>query len=68
MANGTVREVLAELHVKRSEGFANARTARTLFEQMLSNQSNRLATDPDLTREDLTVLQPDDVRSGSGPV
>ena len=42
-------------------GFANARTIRTLFERMLANQSNRLATDHDLSSEDLTVLQQGDV-------
>jgi stage V sporulation protein K len=60
-ADDRARKVLAELYGRRAEGFANARSARTLFERMLSNQSNRLATDPDLTREDLTVLQPEDV-------
>ena len=55
------RSLLSQLRAPPAEGFANARTARTLFERMLANQSNRLATDLDLSREDLTILQADDV-------
>lgn len=43
------------------DNFGNARTVRTLFERMLQSQSNRLATDYDLTREDLVTLTEADV-------
>jgi Holliday junction resolvasome RuvABC ATP-dependent DNA helicase subunit len=60
-AEAKARTVLATLHAKRGEGFANGRTVRTLFERMLAHQSNRLASDVDLSHEDLTVLQVEDV-------
>jgi hypothetical protein len=62
-AEAKARAVLTDLYTERGEGFANGRTVRTLFERMLAHQSNRLATDPDLSHEDLTVLQEDDVPS-----
>jgi hypothetical protein len=60
-AQDGARKVLNDLYTQRSHTFANGRTVRTLFERMLSNQSNRLASDPELSREDLTLLQPSDV-------
>lgn len=64
LASGAEARALAllnDLHAARSESFANARTARTLFERMLQRQSNRLATDLDLSREDLLTLTEADI-------
>jgi len=45
----------------RDKNFANARDVRNFFELALSNQANRLATDDDLTREELEMLDITDV-------
>jgi stage V sporulation protein K len=46
----------------RSEGFGNARYARTIFEQALNTQALRLAgRDSDVTVTDLTTLEAEDV-------
>lgn len=54
-------ELLNALHAARSDSFANARTVRTLFERMLQRQSNRLASDSDLSRDDVLTLTEADV-------
>jgi hypothetical protein len=56
-----VRELLNAYHTSRGTNFGNARVVRNLFEQVLAGHSNRLATDPDITREELSLLQPEDV-------
>ncbi|MGH9892135.1 MAG: AAA family ATPase, partial [bacterium] len=55
-AEALVRERIAAVLAAKSKTFANARTVRTLFERMLEHQSNRLATDHDLSHHDLTTL------------
>lgn len=45
----------------RTDSFANARTVRGIFERLLEHQSNRLATDQELTHEDLVTLTDADV-------
>jgi hypothetical protein len=60
-AKTAASEVLRKLHAQQGLGFANARTVRTLFEQMLAKQSNRLAIDVDLNKEDLTLLNAADM-------
>lgn len=52
---------LTELHAATSQSFANARTVRRVFERMLEHQSNRLASDHDLSEDDLVVLDESDV-------
>ena len=37
--------------------------ARNLFEKAVTAQANRLATDADITREDLMTLTADDIRT-----
>jgi hypothetical protein len=54
-------ERLKAVHDAKSNSFANARTVRNLFERMLEHQSNRLATDHDLTQDDLVMLAEADV-------
>ena len=45
------------------KGFGNARGIRNLFEKAVTAQANRLATDPEITKEDLMLLTADDVRT-----
>ncbi|MFD9123243.1 right-handed parallel beta-helix repeat-containing protein [Kitasatospora sp. NPDC059571] len=45
----------------RNEDFGNGRTARTVFEELVERQAQRLAELPDATAVDLTRLLPDDV-------
>ena len=60
-ASALAAERLASIYAARSDTFANARTVRAMFERMLEHQSNRLATDRDLTREELVTLEESDV-------
>ena len=48
------------------KGFGNARGIRNLFEKAVTAQANRLATDPEITKEDLMLLTADDVRGLMG--
>lgn len=47
-------------------GFGNARGARNLFERAVSAQANRLAREPQVTRETLMLLTADDLRAAGG--
>lgn len=47
-------------------GFGNARGARNLFERAVSAQANRLAHEPQVTRETLMLLTADDLRAAGG--
>ena len=51
---------LAAMDIK---GFGNARGIRNLFERAVTAQANRLATDTDITKEDLMTLTADDIRA-----
>ena len=44
-------------------GFGNARGVRNLFERAMTAQANRLAADPEITKEDLMTLTADDIRT-----
>ncbi len=56
-----VYQFFLERYNSRDRNFANARDVRNFFELALSNQANRLATDNDLTREELETLEIADV-------
>ena len=47
-------------------GFGNARGVRNLFERSVSAQADRLADDPDITKEELMLLTADDLRKAGG--
>ena len=51
---------LASMDVK---GFGNARGIRNLFERAVTAQANRLALDPEITKEDLMLFTADDIRA-----
>ena len=57
-----VRSYFAERYENRGENYANARDVRNFFEIAVVNQANRLATDMDLTNEELATLVLDDVK------
>ena len=60
---------LLDLLQRRSadpKGFGNARGARNLFERAVSAQANRLAREPQVTRETLMLLTADDLRAAGG--
>jgi len=50
---------LASMDVK---GFGNARGIRNLFERAVTAQANRLANDPEITKEDLMTFTAEDIR------
>ncbi|MER5899813.1 right-handed parallel beta-helix repeat-containing protein [Streptomyces mirabilis] len=59
----TTRKALA-VHFERmpkDAGFGNGRAARRVFEEMVDRQAFRLATQPDVTERDLTLLLPEDL-------
>ncbi len=60
-----VKEALAakfkELYESRDENFGNGRTVRTYFEQVITNQANRLAAENDISKEDLMTIALEDL-------
>ena len=64
-ARDLLRSLLA-LYSLDVKGFGNARGVRNLFERAVSAQANRLATDPEITKEDLMLLTADDIRAAGG--
>ncbi|HYH82657.1 MAG TPA: AAA family ATPase [Longimicrobium sp.] len=50
-----------QMHDAKGDNFANGRAVRNLFERSLAQQANRLAKVPELTREALCILEPDDI-------
>ena len=61
-ARPILRDVI-KLESMDIKGFGNARGIRNLFEKAVTAQANRLATDPEITKEDLMLLTADDVRT-----
>ena len=62
---GMVRDFIQEENTD-SMSFGNARGVRNLFEQILVCQANRLATQEDVTREDLMQITARDVLTARG--
>jgi len=67
-AEALAAQHLKEIHEKRGETFANGRTVRTLFERVLRHHANRLADDPDLSREELVTIEETDIRDVQNPI
>jgi len=53
----------AELVERHDPSFANGRTVRNFFENVLTCQANRLASEQDLTREALVAITPEDIEA-----
>ena len=66
-ARDLLRSLLA-LYSLDIKGFGNGRGVRNLFERAVSAQANRLAIDPEITKEDLMLLTADDIRAAGGGV
>ncbi|HEU4883127.1 MAG TPA: AAA family ATPase [Longimicrobium sp.] len=60
-ASTFIRALLAAMHEKRGENFANGRDVRNLFEQSLANQANRVGPMQNVTDEALCTLTAEDV-------
>jgi SpoVK/Ycf46/Vps4 family AAA+-type ATPase len=54
-------DLLEHVYQQRGERFGNARLVRTMFERATVRLSDRLAQDPDITREELTTLRAEDI-------
>jgi SpoVK/Ycf46/Vps4 family AAA+-type ATPase len=46
---------------RREEAFGNGRYVRNVFERSVNRQALRLSTDTDLTRDELVVIEADDI-------
>jgi SpoVK/Ycf46/Vps4 family AAA+-type ATPase len=55
-ASGAARATITRLWQTRGPNFGNARVVRNLFERTILRQADRLATDPDLSRDELTTI------------
>jgi SpoVK/Ycf46/Vps4 family AAA+-type ATPase len=55
--------IFADVYAKRTTTFGNARLARTVFEKACVRLADRLATDLDITRAELTIFQAEDVEA-----
>ena len=49
---------------KKDRNFGNARFARNVFEKSIQQQANRLSTQYNLSKEELTELTIDDLKGG----
>lgn len=58
-AKNKLRRILTE--ASRGEDFGNGRYVRNLFERSVNNQALRLSHDMDLTREELIIIEAEDI-------
>jgi len=65
-AVAAAERVITAEYESRSQGFGNGRFVRNLFESMLANQANRLASFEAPTRDDLMTLTASDVNGSVG--
>ena len=56
--------VFNDMYDTRDENFGNGRTVRNIFEKIINCQATRLATDMDITDEELRLLTVTDVKEG----
>lgn len=50
-----------DLYDNRDGNFGNGRTVRTYFEQVITNQANRLAQETDIDKDDLMTIKTEDL-------
>ena len=65
-AEEALKQLLERESREHSVSFGNARGVRNIFEKLLVIQANRLAGLPSVSREDLTRITADDVKTASG--
>ncbi len=63
-AQELLRAVFDDMYDTRDDNFGNGRTVRNTFEKIINCQATRLASDMDITDEELRVLTLDDVKAG----
>lgn len=56
-----VIQAITALHADRDRHFGNGRAVRNLFERAILQMANRLASEPELTDEQLITLEADDI-------
>ena len=56
-----VKQFFEHRYITRDDNYANARDVRNFFEKAMSNQANRLATQDDISDEELSLLVVEDV-------
>jgi SpoVK/Ycf46/Vps4 family AAA+-type ATPase len=67
-ARADIERAMISLHQDRGEHFGNARLVRNLFEHVQQEQANRLASVPELTREDLLTIEASDIEDALGGI
>jgi SpoVK/Ycf46/Vps4 family AAA+-type ATPase len=60
-AAASARQLLSLQYQRRGQNFANARLVRNVFERTIAKHSDRLATDDDITRDELSTLDEQDL-------
>ncbi len=60
-SGGKIKALINLAHERRAANFGNARATRNLFEQIISNHANRIASMPNPSHTDLTTIVPQDV-------
>lgn len=60
-AAATAQTLLVQQHEQRARNFGNARLVRNVFERALMRQADRLASDPDVTRDELMTILVEDL-------
>ena len=61
LARAKVIVGLDYLYQRRGRHFGNGRTSRNIFEHAIRRMANRIASIPDLTVEQLTTIEPEDI-------
>lgn len=63
-AQELLRAVFDDMYDTRDDNFGNGRTVRNIFEKIINCQATRLASDTDITDEELRLLTMADVKDG----
>ncbi|MGI6013984.1 MAG: AAA family ATPase [Oscillospiraceae bacterium] len=67
-AHNRASRLFQDLYETRDENFGNGRDVRNLFETIIANQANRLATMGTPTKDDLMAILPEDIAPEASPV
>jgi len=65
-ARARANALFGDAYANRTTTFGNGRLARTVFEQACVRLADRLASDQDITRSELTMFQAEDVQTIDG--
>ena len=60
-ASAALGEYFKDAVTNKDANFGNARFVRNIFEKTLEKQANRLSTDPDLDKDELTLILKEDL-------